>query len=163
MVDRWKGLNLISTQDHCQGFLPLQISDTPRARFETAENLSSDFVEWNCAVVLTSLPQRIKDVFLYKSGELFVNIYFEQHMWATAANIIILWILNCRKYAFSIDRRGISDFSMDKLWTYLGSHLENSTVLGSNIDRLRASLIETCWIIDFSLCQMLILLIKWCG
>ena len=39
-------------------------------------------------------------------------------------NIIILCILNYKKYTFSIERRGISDFSVEKLWAYLGSHLE---------------------------------------
>ena len=39
MVDRRKTLNFISSQDHCQKFLPQQISDTVRAGFEPAQNL----------------------------------------------------------------------------------------------------------------------------
>ena len=45
MVDRRRAFNLISTRDHCQRSSPSQISDTPRAGFEPAQNLSSDFVE----------------------------------------------------------------------------------------------------------------------
>ena len=45
-------LRLISRWKHCQRFSPSQISDTPRAGFEPARNLSSDFVEGSCAVVI---------------------------------------------------------------------------------------------------------------
>ena len=45
MVDRQKVLSLISSQDHCQRFSPSRISDTPRAGFEPAQNLSLDIVE----------------------------------------------------------------------------------------------------------------------
>ena len=38
-------LRLISSRDHCQGFSPLLIFDMPRAGFEPAQNLSSDFAE----------------------------------------------------------------------------------------------------------------------
>ena len=47
-------LRLISSRDHCQRFSLSQISDTPQAGFEPAQNLSSDFVEWSCAVVITT-------------------------------------------------------------------------------------------------------------
>ena len=40
-----KCLCLISIQDHSQRFLPLQVSETLRAGFEPAPNLSLDFVE----------------------------------------------------------------------------------------------------------------------
>ena len=57
MVDRRKAFSLIFSRDHCQRSSSSRISDTPRAGFEPAQNLSSDFVEWSCAVVLlTSLP-----------------------------------------------------------------------------------------------------------
>ena len=45
MVDRRKTFSLISSRDHCQRFSPLQISDTPQAGFELAQNLSSGLVE----------------------------------------------------------------------------------------------------------------------
>ena len=45
MVDGQKGGGLSSSWDHCQRFSPLQISDTPRAVFEPAQNLSSGLVE----------------------------------------------------------------------------------------------------------------------
>ena len=51
-VDWQKAFNLISSRDHCQRSSPSQISDTPRAGFEPAQNLSSGFVEWSCAVVM---------------------------------------------------------------------------------------------------------------
>ena len=46
MVDRRKALFiLINNLDHCQRSSPLQISDTPRAEFEPAQNLSSGLVD----------------------------------------------------------------------------------------------------------------------
>ena len=38
MVDGRKAFSLISSRGHCQRFLPLRISDTPRAGFEPAQN-----------------------------------------------------------------------------------------------------------------------------
>ena len=49
---------LISSRDHCQRSSPSRISDTPRAEFEFAQNLSSVLVEWSCAVVTTTTPRR---------------------------------------------------------------------------------------------------------
>ena len=40
MVDRRKAFSLISSRDHCQRSSPSWISDTPRAGFEPAQNLS---------------------------------------------------------------------------------------------------------------------------
>ena len=45
MFDRRKVFSLISSRDHCQRSSPSRISDTPRAGFEPAQNLSSDLVE----------------------------------------------------------------------------------------------------------------------
>ena len=58
MVDRRKAFSLISSRVHCQRSLLLRISDTPQAGFELAQNLSSGLVEWSCAIVITSPPQR---------------------------------------------------------------------------------------------------------
>ena len=58
MVDRRRVLSLNSCRDHCQISSPSRISDTPRAGFEPAQNLSSGFVEWSCAVVVTTTPRR---------------------------------------------------------------------------------------------------------
>ena len=41
IVDRRKAFSLISSGDHCQRSSPSRISDTPRAGFEPAQNLSS--------------------------------------------------------------------------------------------------------------------------
>ena len=57
MVDRQKAFSLISSRDHCQRSSPSWISDTPRAGFEPAQNLSSGLVEWSCAVVITTTPR----------------------------------------------------------------------------------------------------------
>ena len=43
--DRQKVFSLTSRRDHCQRSLPSRISDTPRAGFEPAQNLSSGSVE----------------------------------------------------------------------------------------------------------------------
>ena len=56
MVEQWKVLSLISSQNHCLRFSPLQISDMPLAGFEPAQNLSSGFVEGSCAEVITNTP-----------------------------------------------------------------------------------------------------------
>ena len=58
MVDRRKAFSLISSRDHCQRSSPSRISDTPRAWFEPAQNLSSGLVEWSCAVVITTTTRR---------------------------------------------------------------------------------------------------------
>ena len=54
MVDLRKMFSLISSRNHCQRPSPPQISDKPRAGFETEQNLSSSLVEWSCAVVITT-------------------------------------------------------------------------------------------------------------
>ena len=58
MVDQQKMFSLISSQDHCQRFSPLQISERLQTGFERAQNMSSGFVEWRCAVVITTTPWR---------------------------------------------------------------------------------------------------------
>ena len=60
MVHLPKALNHISSRDHCQRFSPSQNSDTPRVRFELAQNLSSGFGELSCAEVTTTTPRRRK-------------------------------------------------------------------------------------------------------
>ena len=57
MVDRRKAFSIIPSRDHCQRSSPSRISDTPLAGFEPAQNLSSDFVEGSCAVVITTTPR----------------------------------------------------------------------------------------------------------
>ena len=48
----------ISNRDHCQRSSPSRISNTPRAGFEPARNLSSGFDEWSCEIVITTTPLR---------------------------------------------------------------------------------------------------------
>ena len=64
MVDQPKVFSLISSQDHYERFSPSRISDTSRAGFEPAQNLSSGLVKWSCVVVITTTPRNYK--FLYK-------------------------------------------------------------------------------------------------
>ena len=59
MVDQRKTFSLISSHKDCQISSPLWISNTPQAGFEPAQNLNSGFVEWSCAVVITTTPQRV--------------------------------------------------------------------------------------------------------
>ena len=54
MVDRRKSFILISSRDHCQRSSLSRISNTPRAGFVPAQNLSSGFLEWSCPVVITT-------------------------------------------------------------------------------------------------------------
>ena len=56
MADRRKAFSLISRQDHCQRSSSLQISDTPWAGFEPAQNLISRLVEWSCVAVIPTTP-----------------------------------------------------------------------------------------------------------
>ena len=56
MVDRQRAFSLISSRDHCQRSSPSRISDTPRAGFEPAQNLSTGLVEWSCATVISAAP-----------------------------------------------------------------------------------------------------------
>ena len=58
MVDQQKAFSLVSSRDHCQRSSPSQISDTLRAGFEPAQNLSSGFIERSCAVVINTTPRR---------------------------------------------------------------------------------------------------------
>ena len=57
MVDWQKAFSLIFSKKPCQRSSPSQMLDTPQAEFEPAQNLSSDFVEWSCAVVITTTQQ----------------------------------------------------------------------------------------------------------
>ena len=57
MVDGRKVVSLISSRDHCQRSSPSRISDTSRVGLEPAQNLSSGFVEWSCAVAITTTIQ----------------------------------------------------------------------------------------------------------
>ena len=60
IVDRRKAFVFMTSRNHCQRFWPLQISDTARAGFEPAQNLSSDLVEWSCAVFITTTVVCVK-------------------------------------------------------------------------------------------------------
>ena len=56
MVDRQKACSVISRQEHSQISSPSQISETPRAGLEPAQNLGSSFFERSCAAVIATAP-----------------------------------------------------------------------------------------------------------
>ena len=58
MVDRGKAFSLISSRDHCHISSSSRISNATRAGFGPAQDMSSGFVEWRCAVVITTTPRR---------------------------------------------------------------------------------------------------------
>ena len=74
MIDRRKAISLISSRDHCQRSSPSRISNTPRAGFEPAQNLSSGLVEWSCAVVITITPRRQWGICILSNNEKFVYL-----------------------------------------------------------------------------------------
>ena len=57
IVDQWRVFSLVSSWGHCQRSSPSRISDTLWTVFEPTQNLSSGFVEWSCAVVITTTPR----------------------------------------------------------------------------------------------------------
>ena len=63
--------------------LTMQISNTPRAGFEPAQNLSSGLVEWSCAVVITifdSISSNIDEVLsINSSTNIFIFEGFNIH------------------------------------------------------------------------------------
>ena len=78
MVNQRKAFSLTSSRDHCQRSSPLETSDTPRERFEYAQNLSPAFVEWSCTVVITTTPRpHEKDLRIYRFSDLQIFIKIE--------------------------------------------------------------------------------------
>ena len=56
-VERRKVISFISSLDQCHRFSSSSIYDTPRAGFESAQNLSVDLVDRSCAEVKTATPR----------------------------------------------------------------------------------------------------------
>ena len=60
LVSLWWGtllvnrLTLLSSRNHCPWFSPSQIPNALRTGYKPAQNLSSDFVEWTCALVIAT-------------------------------------------------------------------------------------------------------------
>ena len=65
-VEKYR-FSFIFSWDHCQRFSSSQISDTFEARFEPPQNLSSDFIDWDCSVVITVTLRRHKSSETLKS------------------------------------------------------------------------------------------------
>ena len=51
---RGKAFSRISCWNHYQSLSPSQTSDTPRAGFESGQTREFSFLEWSCAVVITT-------------------------------------------------------------------------------------------------------------
>ena len=76
MTDRQKAFSLVFSQDHCQRSSPSWISDTPWARFELAQNLSSDLVEWSYGYnhyIMTPQDLLNKEHYCYKINSLLMK------------------------------------------------------------------------------------------
>ena len=73
IVDRRKIFSLISSWDHCQRSSPSRISDTPQTEVKPAQSLSSSFVEWCCAVVITTTLRRQGDV--HKTKQVYNSLF----------------------------------------------------------------------------------------
>ena len=84
MVDPPKVSNLISSRDHCQRSSPSRISDTPRAEFESAQNLSLGFVEWSCVCLSFRFSTSVIILHLSLYSPVFwQNTHFLRLLWLT--------------------------------------------------------------------------------
>ena len=81
MVDRRKVLSLIFSLDHCQRSSPSPIFDTPPARIEPEQNLSSGLVEWSCAVVITTTPQNYPATMISLIYDKFATFIYQNFVW----------------------------------------------------------------------------------
>ena len=112
MVDRRKVFSLISSWDHCQRSSPSRISDTPRAGFEPAQNLSSGLVEWSCAVVITTTPRRQgmgNAARLLQVLHRFV--YWKYLLSQKYQKVLVLFSLNYHKYSREFRQWKLSNLS----------------------------------------------------
>ena len=71
--------SLISSGDHCQRSSPSRIPDTPQVGFEPAQNLSSGFDEYSCAVVITTTPRHHSICSVYWGLTNFLRIITDIH------------------------------------------------------------------------------------
>ena len=132
-VDRRKAFNLIYSWDHCQRSSPSQISDTPRAGFESAHKLSSGFDEWSCAVVITTTPWRCIVFGGYKkrskeSSKVALNSCYQQIFMVTNhvkyIFIFTLWV-NSTKFQIVLMKFGNSLYINSYLACPVGHPLPN--------------------------------------
>ena len=102
MVNQRKAFSLISSRDHCQRSSPPWISDTLRAGYEPAQNLSSGFDEWSCAVVITTIPRRHYDITVQE--KIFLkNVFHLSIKQFSKNNTLILTLL--KRYHISLALR----------------------------------------------------------
>ena len=94
MIDRRKAFSLISSRDHCQKFSASWISDTVRAGFEHAQNLSSGLVEWSCAV---KLQNKVALLMRKRSGWGTRNCY-QRIFWIVVDHIAYIWKILIKRW-----------------------------------------------------------------
>ena len=90
MVDQRKAFNFISTRKLSQRSSSLRISDTVRAGFEPAQN---KFVEWGCAVVITTTPR------CHCSNDVIV---LSKQMFVSCANFDYVFAFEFKEYSFNV-------------------------------------------------------------
>ena len=92
MVDQRKAFGLLSSRDHCQRSSSLWISNMPQAGFEPAQNLSSAFVEWSCALMITTTSWRATSTMILRYCSSTRNwSYPSFHQSATLTSKFYLW------------------------------------------------------------------------
>ena len=85
MADGRKAVSLVSKRNHCQRSSSSRISDMPRTGFEPAQNLSSGFVEWSYALVITTTTRRQK-VAVEVAG---IILNLRIHLWVASCICIL--------------------------------------------------------------------------
>ena len=101
MVDRRKALSFISNQDHYQRSPPSRLSDMLHVGFEPTQNLSSGFVEWNCAAVITNTPWCHKPDNRAWQHFAFSNINYIRNQFGTFSNkSVLVWPKSLLKVSY---------------------------------------------------------------
>ena len=98
MVDRRKTFRLIFSRDHSQRSSPSRISHTSGAGYECEQNLSPDFVEWSCTVVITTTPRRFSYVIRNHSTIFFRGLFMHTWKRTTVKQYGWLWVHGANDY-----------------------------------------------------------------
>ena len=126
MVDQQKTFHrqrafcLISSWDHCQRSSSLWIFNTLWSGFELMQSLSSDFLEWSCAVVITTTSQQFYLVLFFTELTFFITALFF-HFFLDRKGITIIGWKNYQSKTLLIKD------SYDEWITYFSHELYNKT------------------------------------
>ena len=102
MVDRRKAFGLISSRDRCQRSSPLRISETPR----------SGFIEWSCAIVITTTPRRQEQHDNVKK--------IDNNVMSNNCDVIVIFLIYCQ---FGAIRKPDSGKMVCKTYIFNNSNL----------------------------------------